>query len=652
MKKHDNGRISFDRIRMIPTDHNIWDYIDESKSDDVYTSIYKYSQEHFEKFKKTKSVAGIRDISTSRMVFDFDSEDNIEQARKDTAEVCSRLIHKGIDAKNIQVYFSGKKGFGVEVLMEENVTRKQFENLVNNLAGDLSTFDPKIKDQQRIMRVPMTKHPDTGLYKLPLTVNQVSETPIETIKELAKSLDSFDEAIMDKWIPIKLPKPIEELKALSANPEAKIEVSLEDLKFDPEQLDFDKRPPFLNKERYALSEGFYEQGERNEALLILAATYKHQGFNKEITYNMLKATSRLQAARTGGKNYPKSKIWNEVVEHVYGENYQGGLYSSDNELLVKTRKIFKIDNSIEDSKRLIISNKQMFSDFKHFATNYDKNTIELGLPIDEDVRIMTGMPVALLGAPSSGKTTVLLNALKNTSERGIKSLFFSLDMHRALVCQKQIQMLYGNKYKTDEEIYKAASDKKIASEMRDSLEKSFGNVDYVTRSGLTIEEIRREVEIKKNEVGEELKLVAVDYLECIRGPYSDPTTNTLIVSDGIKNIATDLDVCVLLLVQPPKTVGGAAYPLTNMYQIKGSSMVAQAMRVVVGIYREGFSPDTIEQDKYVTFVGLKNSMGSLFKKDCRWDGRTGSIRKLTANEEENLDDLRKELEQKRSKENF
>ena len=652
---------------LIPTSHNIFDYLKKDNKD-YYISLYKYNQEHFKKFKQTKSLSGIKDVKTDRILFDFDDSTDLEGARADAITLCGRLIEKGIPQEQICVFFSGGKGFHVEVNTNEEFSRKEFKNIVFNLAGDLETFDPRINDEQRVIRAPLTMHPETKLYKKPISLDQLSETPIDIIKEMAKTVDEeTDVALLNSWVNIDLPDQILELTKVDYKPEKEVELDLADLSFDKFQLNLKSCPKWLAPERYALQEGFFmgsesqAAGDRNDAFMILASTYKNQGINKKIAQSMLEATADLQAARTGETRYEDWKIEKEIVDVVFSGDWNGGQYTAEHPLLEKTRKTFDIKREGENAS--VVSNNEMFSSFKDYAINLDKNTIKTGLPIDNDVKLTIGMPVALLGAPSSGKTTVTLNILRNTSKSGLSSMFFSMDMHKALICQKQLQLICPE-IKSHKDfpsgLRNASASQLILGKIgapkfdaifSEKLDEEFGNVYYCTKAGLSIEDIRYHVE-KKKEQDPNLKLIMIDYLECITGPYSDPTTNSAIIANGIKNLAVELDLCVILLVQPPKITGGAAYPLTNMYQIKGSSMVAQAMRTVIGIYREGFSPETTEQDNYISFVGLKNSMGSLFKRDCHWNGSTGEIRELKAHEEQNLKDFREELERKRNDNDF
>ena len=638
---------------LIPKDQSLSNYINKKPDKDFYISLYKYNQEHFKKFKDTKSLSGITDVTTDRLLFDFDDGTDVNKAKEDAIELVKRLVTKGVPQNQIGVFFSGGKGFHVEVKTKLEFNRKEFTNVVFNLAEDLKTYDPRIVDEQRIVRAPLTRHQDTGLFKIPLTVDQLTELPIETIKSMASSLDDVEVQLVDEWTQVDLPETIVNLKNKEVKKTSEDIILDEDLSFEKHQLSLKKCPKWLSPERYALQEGFFygsesaSAGERNDAFMILASTYKKNGINKSIAFNMLKATAELQSSRTGESIFPDHQLKRNVIDVVYSADWGGGIYAPDHPLLLTTRKRFDIPEPGKQND--FTSSSDMFSSFTDYASNIEGNTIKTGLPIDDYIRLTIGMPVALLGAPSSGKTTVSLNILRNTSKQGIHSLFFSMDMHKALVCQKQIHLLYND---SPSEIYKNVQIKDKADMYARGIESNFKNVSYITKAGLTVEDIRYYVEKKKEEVGDSLKLVMIDYLECIRGPYSDPTTNSAIIADGIKNIAVELDVCVILLVQPPKITGGAAFPLTNMYQIKGSSMVAQAMRSVIGIYREGFSPESPDKDNFITFVGLKNSMGSLFKSDCHWDGARGRIEVLDEIQKRELENLREKINAERATSDF
>jgi len=638
---------------LVPITYDFKKYISKKSDKDIYFSLYKYNKRHYDKFKETRSLAGITDVKTDKLLFDFDDSANLDNARADAIEITNRLIQHGIPKDKIGIYFSGGKGFHVEVKTQEEFNRTEFENIVYNLSDGLQTYDTAIVDEQRIVRAPLTKHPHSNLYKIPISINQLNNLNCEKIKVMAGHPEQVSKTLMDRWDEVSLPDSILELKTKSTKKQ-KTEIILDEtLSFEKYQLDLTKCPKWLSPERYALQEGFFygsesvSVGERNNAFMILASTYLKNGINKNIALNMLKATAELQSARTGESVFPESELKKTIIDVVYKNSWNGGIYSADHMLLKKTRQRFDIPEIKQATD--FISSTNMFSSFVKYASNIDGNTIKTGLPIDNYIKLTIGMPVALLGAPSSGKTTCALNILRNTSKQGIHSLFFSMDMHRALVCQKQLQLLYKD---TPEQIYRKILDPKKAEKYVKGLDENFKNVSYITKAGLTIDEIRNLIEKKKEQIGDSLKLVMIDYMECIRGPFSDATSNSAIIADGIKNIAVELDVCVILLVQPPKITGGAAYPLTNMYNIKGSSMVAQAMRVIIGIYREGFSPDTPYDDNFITFVGLKNTMGNLFKQDCAWNGSRGEITLLDEIGEMELKNLRDRLKQERSNNDF
>ena len=286
---------SLKTYQLLPITENIWNKI-SSNEVDYYTSIFRYNQTHYDYWKKNNTVSGIKDVVTSKILFDFDNAKEPELARQDAITLVTRLLAAGIKQDNIQVAFSGAKGFSVEVDSTERFTPEEFKNITFSLASDLKNFDTVVNDPNRIIRVVGTKHPKSGLYKFPLTVNQLSEFDIPMIKELAANIENIDESVMATWGEESiLPESITKMRAT-----VKKEKKTETMNHD---LDMSIRPKWMIESKFALQQGFFEEGERNTACLILAATYKNQGFPKGIVYRMLKGTLELRAERLGLDGY-------------------------------------------------------------------------------------------------------------------------------------------------------------------------------------------------------------------------------------------------------------------------------------------------------------------------------------------------------------
>jgi hypothetical protein len=616
--------------KLIPITENVWDHI-VSNNKDYYVSIYNYNDEHYKKFKETGSVSGIRDVTTNKLVFDFDDSNNTENARQDAITLVSRLMSEGVSENSIQVAFSGSKGFGIQIDTNEEFTPDEFKNITSGLAGDLKTFDKVVSDPNRIIRVVGTRHQKSNLYKMPLSISQLTEMDVESIKKLAASIDNVDEDLIDSWTPTRLPPKILSLK--DKKEEKKTEVVVSD-------LDLSQKPKWLSDAKYALQQGYFGSGERNTAFMILAATYKSQGFPKEIIYRMLKGVAELQAKRNNVERYSDEELYNNIVEVVCSPNWKGGTYSYENTPLLQevTRRLGLKVPQKEELPLVPVSS--VGSIFKKFATEIESNTIKLGIDeVDNDVRITTSMLVGLLAAPSAGKTSISMSVLNTVSKAGLRSIFFSLDMGAPLVYQRLIQKHTGVYSSKLFEMYRK-SDPKIF-EFEKKVAEEYKNVSFCFSSGVTVDDIREMVIAEQERTGEKVKLIVVDYLENISGPYSDPTANTALIAQKLKDIANELELTVLLLLQTQKQGGDPSEELVSMRSIKGSSAIEQACSVIFTMNRPGFSPKNPEDDKYLSILVVKNRMGQLSSYDFRWDGLTGSIRSLTEEERVELHEFKK-----------
>jgi KaiC/GvpD/RAD55 family RecA-like ATPase len=624
-----------DRGQLIPADKDPFEYI-ETTEKDYYLSTYKYNEEQKKSFEETGTIAGITEVFTDKLWWDFDSEVEPESAKKDAVQLVERLIQKNIDRKDIFITFSGNKGFGVEINLEQSLSPKEARNLAFELAKDLQTFDVKMYNASRILRVYATKHPKTGLYKTPLTYNQLKELSLDNIMKLAKSLPEMNEEF--RWDKVKLPTDLYTKKDIVETPKKEIALINHD-------IDFTKKVKGWSNCKWALLQGYgVKSGDRHEQLLCIIATSKALNYTKEQAYYNAKNADEQGVARYNGPKALKEDIW-RMVESVYDETtWKGGTFSCKDG---KTPWLTNLCQSLgankckHDEEKVFSELPELANIFNRFATDIEKNKIKTGIEeLDKNVMMVTSTMIGLLGNPGSGKTSLSLQILNNCSLSEIPCVFFSMDMGIPLVYLKLIQKHFKEKLTSDQvfEIYK--SDKQKAEEINNIINQNYNNVKFSFKSGLNVEEIRESIIKYQETSGKKVKLVVVDYLECIAGPYSDANANTAIIANKLKDLANETETCILLLLQTQKHSGAPDEPLLSMKNIKGSSVIEQACSVILTVWREGYNPNYSNMDKFLSIATVKDRFNSLWKYDFAWNGLRGHISELDDFAQDELEKLR------------
>ncbi len=607
--------ITLDELKKMKLDSN----------QDYYTSIFKYNNTHKELAEKSGSVAGITDVTTDTLVWDFDSKTNLEQCRQDVLTLAATLVQNyKVDENSLQCYFSSNKGFHVVLKLDTTITPAEFKQAVTKLGGNLETFDPVVSDPARILRLPNTKNPKSGLYKIPLHIADIDTNSIEEIKELAKKPKDpeFD------FKPVSLPK---EIFILPKKAEKKVTLDSD--------FDFSATPRGWKTYKWALAQGHFEAGERHMAMMIVAATCRGLGYDRTATYHLCKSAIEKQAARTGEDKFPKEELYESIIESVFGENWDGGQFGVDHPLIQKICKRLNIDIEKEDIPCMPLDT--LIYQFTDYATNFEQNIIKIGIPeLDENIIYSTSTLNGVLGQPGSGKTTWIMTFLRNVSLRNIPSMFLSCDMGPPLVYAKMVQKATGCAFKDALNLYrtnKAESDK-----ISELIKTEYKNIAFNFRSGVTVDQIKTLIETQAERTGQMPKLLAIDYLECLGGPYADPTANAGYIANQLKDLATELKLCIVLLLQTQKhSTPDISDPLLSMKQIKGASIIEQACSTVLTLWREGYNPNHIPDDKYISFAVVKNRFGSQWRGDFHWSPVRGEIRSLTEEERDELWEFKK-----------
>lgn len=601
---------------------------------DYYMSIFAYNDNHKKHVDQTGSVAGIKDVKTNTLVFDFDSKD-LEQVKKDVLELGTRLIETyEVDPDNIACFFSGSKGLHVVVPLNKEITPEEFKQATVKLAENLDTFDPVVSDPQRVLRVEHTKHPKTGLYKIPLHIAEVDELSIDQIKQLAKTpREDFKVNTKAVNLPETLFKVIKK--------EKQEVISTDD-------FDYTNPPKGWKKYKYALAQGWFDSGERHNALMVIAATCRGLGYDKEQTYFLCKSALKKQARRTGGDEFDKSELWENIIEQsVFSNTWEGGQYSPQNNPWLK-KYCERMNFSVNEKEEKVIQLDDIELGFTQYVQNIEQNTVLTGIPcLDKAMPLTTGMNLGVIGAASSGKTALALSILKNTSKAGVVSVFASLDMHRNRLFEK---LLYKTSGLSRDDLYKKIKEGN-AGPIFEKVREEYKNVYFYDRSAPTVDNIREYINQVQEQTGKKVKMVMLDYFERVNSDKSEDTAASKEVAGKLQDLVNDFDICMVTLVQPNKfaLASGPDSPITNYTAIKGSSFLYQSFRSIISIWRPFFNPEWSEYDKFLQMAILKNDLGELDMFNFGWHGKKGEIWELAQEGEEELERLMKMKNSAKSK---
>lgn len=160
--------------------------IKELQFTDTYSTIYRY---------KTN------EQNTSDIIAPFYIDLDIDNIEKDYSKLTRDLLLIYRQLKNklylndrdIEIYFSGSKGF--HIIVNEKILgvepSRNLNDIYKLLALRLKSFtitkciDTKIYDRKRLLRLPNTINHKTGLYKVPVSIEQVRSFDYNQMKEYA-----------------------------------------------------------------------------------------------------------------------------------------------------------------------------------------------------------------------------------------------------------------------------------------------------------------------------------------------------------------------------------------------------------------------------------------------------------------------------------
>jgi hypothetical protein len=277
----------------------------------IFMSAYSYSESN----QKEALLLG-------DLYFDFDQDELDEEAFNKMKQDVSNCVYclktnYSIPEEAIDLFFSGNKGIHLIVKKEWIGIEPHFNlnQIFRNIAEEINgsslhkMMDLKVYDRRRLWRIPNSKHNKSGLYKIPITLDEFRTLCLEGIRELAQNprvlLNKPEPSLISqanfRWkkkmdqVPEK-PKP-KAPRNYNNNVELKVV------------------PPCIDE----IINGKVVKGQRNNTAMVLASFFFQSGIQKADCYGRIDEWNTKRCEEP----LPQSEI-DMVIEHVYSEGYSFG----------------------------------------------------------------------------------------------------------------------------------------------------------------------------------------------------------------------------------------------------------------------------------------------------------------------------------------
>lgn len=251
----------------------LYAFIDVHENTDIYYCVYNYENE---------------DIDHCRMLgspyFDFDidleSEDALEELRKEVRMAVNYFAtYWSIPVDMIEIYFSGSKGFHVVIpwqilgLQPDANLNQKFRRIAQLVVKQCKAehLDMSIYDRKRLFRIPCSINSKSGLYKVPLTYEQLTNFTLQEIRDWAK--EPRDYAFRE---PVYIKKSAEHYQEIFRK--ERLRGKLKKKRPKTYQIP-EKRKPLLPCVVEILKTGA-EKGRRNNTTVALASSLMQSGIKR------------------------------------------------------------------------------------------------------------------------------------------------------------------------------------------------------------------------------------------------------------------------------------------------------------------------------------------------------------------------------------
>lgn len=258
----------------------------------------------------------------------------------------------------------------------------------------------------------------------------------------------------------------------------------------------------------------------------------------------------------------------------------------------------------------------------HLFGEYEEEPgIPMGIPDLDNLTggMRPGQMIVIAGRPGHGKTTLGAQVARNTSNSGVPTAFFSLEMPIQELGQRNAAAETGVAF-TD------IRDKKVDSK---GLEQLARYADAQENRPLFVDDNADqsvgEITLKTRKLIREygVKVVVVDYLQLVKpdgGGTGNKTQDIADVSDGLRKMARKLGITVIALAQLNRGVASREDSKPKITDLRQSGEIEEDANIVILVHLEfKVNPET-EREKFADIILAKNRGGITSEIEMYFDG--------------------------------
>ena len=539
---------------------------------DCFVTWHRFPEDYSTHCTNTGSVTGYQGSSFADFLpFDFDGDNPsvvLERVR-DFLKILE-VTYEIDGLSGVRCYFSGKKGFHILLSsflfgswQPSSDLHRQLHQLAKTMAKDCEA-DLSIYDQNRLLRLPDTRHGESNMWKISLHAHEVLTLSIDDITALAAKGSRDIE--FPAWDDVGTAPPCEALyKDIARKP-----TSAETFKIEPAQNLFPT--------------GMKEGDGRDNAAFRIARYCRDKRIESEVALDILRLWDTQQVNALGDQVL-EQKVTSAYSRFV-GEDESDAITAAD-----------------------IKSPNELIAEYDTYVEKLKTHKIRLGWPeVDARLRgIAPGEVLTLIARSGVGKTAVLQNILRHIAlSQDAISLFCSLEQPLAQVFERFAQM---STQETGEDIEIGWDTPMTRERIAAAVSKDLGEHVYVCgRSGLRMEQLEQALDATQAKAKHPVSVLAVDYLGLLDTRDLDKNLYGQIsrAAREMKNLAKRRDLAVLCLCQVSRANGEDGSKPLNIYSARESGAIEESADFLLGLYRPNLHD---EDDNVITVQILKNRKG-------------------------------------------